>query len=307
MTRLYQRDIRLTVGEPGTTKAIELRSTVEGGEDQEGLCIEFDVTRTLTREPNTADIKIYNLSPTLRQKLGSARFLQVQLEVDYVSDRRFQPTVIFKGDLFDTTHERKGPEIVTTLSVGDGALAKRTGRINKSFRPGTSVSSIVKELVSKLVDEDKLVDAGNLREVISNGLRLEDVSDTFAGGYVASGKAIVVLERLLRSCGYELSIQDNKLQAIQRGVPLNKRALELSSESGLISSPTVSARSIVKAKTLILPDLFPGRVVVFKNVRDIEDSTEYRVERVDYTGSSFGTDYYADIECKTLNVTRRRV
>jgi hypothetical protein len=73
----------------------------------------------------------------------------------------------------------------------------------------------------------------------------------------------------------------------------------LTPETGLIGSPDISNRLVLRARSLLNPELFPNRQVKI-------ESTEikglmFRLERVIFTGETFGQNWYADIEAKRFD------
>ncbi len=69
----------------------------------------------------------------------------------------------------------------------------------------------------------------------------------------------------------------------------------LSSGTGLQGSPSADSKGVVNARVALLPDLRPGRVVVFQ-ARTLQGA--YRLEEVEYNGETHGSAWYADIACK---------
>ncbi len=121
-----------------------------------------------------------------------------------------------------------------------------------------------------------------------------------------SGNVRRMLTDFCRSAGLEWSVQDGKVQILDAGRTLSDKAIELSPKTGLIESPSVDFKvsskterggAIVKAKALLIPELTPGKLVVF---RSRSMSGGYRIEEVTYRGDSFGRDWYAELVCRSL-------
>ena len=83
------------------------------------------------------------------------------------------------------------------------------------------------------------------------------------------------------------------------GIPADERAIKLSPGTGLIGSPqrgkkdTNPRRAVINVKSLLIPGLYPGRVVVIES-----DTIQggWLCRRVKYTGESTGQSWYADLE-----------
>lgn len=284
MVALFKRDYSLVLDDILITK----------------LDITFKVTRNLKREPNTAEITVKNLSPEHRRQLEERADVRVSLEAGYVSSG-FEfgvggtfasgRSLIFAGDLREVTTERMGADLITKISSGDGEKRHRRSRINRGFGPGTSIRTVIEACAEALG-----VGVGNLRELGSP--EFPGAGAIFPNGTVLSGNAAEELGAILRSAGYTYSIQDGNLQILRRGTALAGTAVVLSSATGMIDTPSISSDGTLRARTLMIPDLFPGRKVEFRG----ENLTGLaKVEVAEYTGDTAGNDWFIDIECKRVN------
>ena len=195
---LYQRTWRVQVGNL----------------DISDLDIAFSVEKSTKREPNTCDLKVWNLSQDNRSKIETEDDLTVYLRAGYKSDGD-PPPVLFVGDVRRAFSEVDGVDVVTTLQARDKGRAYQQARLNKSYGPGTSIVQVLRDAVDALG-----IGRGNLSDFsfsLSNG------SQNFNQGYVASGQAHRVVSNLLRGCGYRFSVQNGSLQIMRRGQPLQLR------------------------------------------------------------------------------------
>lgn len=94
--------------------------------------------------------------------------------------------------------------------------------------------------------------------------------------------------------GLEASIQDGALQILTKGLAVQRTAVVLSPQSGLLDSPSIGPGGILKARALLNHDIFPGRLVCIKS--QLIDSRFFRVERANYTGDIAGPDWFVEIE-----------
>lgn len=269
MGELFQREWAVTVD--------RLRIT--------GLDVAFKVEKSTKREPNKAEVRIWNLTRDQRRQLQELEQVRVKIEAGY-QDNTFQ---VFQGDLRRATSERDGADWITSIEGDDGGRAYLTARIQRSYPPGTTVETVVRDCARALG-----VGSGNVRELTA-GASLLGAGSTFPEGTVVSGDVSRELTRLLRSVGLRWSVQNGNLQILRRGEPLQTTAVRLSPSTGLIGVPQVNAEGGVTAVALLVPDLFPGRLVQFDTV---DLSGGYRVEAVTYTGDTAADDWYATLECK---------
>jgi hypothetical protein len=248
--------------------------------------IDFRVTRSLKTKPNSMEIAIFNLNQENQQKLQQSKNLVARLTAGY-KDRVGQ---IFFGEVRDVDSRHEGADWVTVLESGDGERARARGRINKSFAPGTRLSKVLKKLGKELPG----VDQGNLVEALST------VGDPeFVNGVTVSGSAAREIDKLIKSAGLEWSIQDGAIQVLKAGEPLSDTAVVLTPETGLIGSPTVSAKGVLTCTALLNSDIVPGRQIVVKS-RQVDG--RYRAIRCDYDGSTTGDNWYVKIEGKEIKV-----
>lgn len=267
--RLFGRKVVVTVG------TIRL----------EDLDVTFQIERTLKKEPNKCELYIYNLTKDHRAQLEQQKAVPVRLEAGYVE----QTSLLFAGDLRNVHSIHDGPDVVTKLTSGDGEKRIRSARMNKAYASGTKVATVLEEVAKELG-----VGIGNAVQAFkSRGL--EGVGQLFSGGTVVSGNVANELEGLTTSAGLEWSVQDGNLQILARGRALAGTAVRLAPDTGLIGSPTIDAKGVVRVSCLMIPDLFPGRKV---QVESESIRGTYRVERAVYQGDTAGVDWTIDLECK---------
>jgi len=267
--RLFRRAWTVSVGTLGLS-AFDLR---------------FEVRRTLSSKPNTAEIELYNLSETSRGQIAQAADGLVRLEAGYEEGK----TLLFSGALREAKSTHEGVDWITKVSARDGGAQIRQARVLRSFGANARVEDVVKTLAETLG-----VGVGNASDAL-RAATLDRVGAYFPEGTVLSGSAATELDHLTRSVGLTWSVQDGVLQLLTRGRALQGQAVRLTSDTGLVDTPTVSRGGKVQAKALLIPDLTPGRRV------QIESRTVtgvYRVAAVAYRGETRGQDWYADLECE---------
>lgn len=249
------------------------------------LDVRFDITRTKGKEPNTAEIAVYNLSPQHRAQIENLRGrIRVEVEAGYKGER----ALIFRGDLRYAVTEREGPDFVTRIEGDDGGKALLGATVNRSFAAGTPVTSVVRACFAALG-----LGNGNLSELEAT-LRTQGGA-TFTGGTVLYGPADKELDRVLRSCGYRYSIQNGVPQITRPGKPLQARAVLLTSDD--IDAPTVNPDGTIEVVAPLVPDLFPGGRVQLDTERK---RGLYGIEKVNYVGDSSAdsNDWHARLTLK---------
>lgn len=276
MPELFHRSYELTVslmGIPGFTFSSKVTPTLD---------IDFNVVRTLTKEPNTAIINVLNLSPTNRGKLEVLKDAQVELIAGY----DLWKGIIFKGDT-ECNNDHQFPNWITTFEADDGGACTQFDRVNISMPPGTTIQTAITALAAQM-----RVGIGNSVAAALAGNLIEG-GQAFLNGVVMSGSATKQLNRLCKSSGLEWSIQNDALQLLPKGMPLPTTAVLLNEDTGLIGQPSVGNKGTVIFRSLLNKDIVPGGLVALesKNVTGL-----VRAEKCNYIGSSYGQDWYVESE-----------
>ncbi len=280
---IFRRRSEIIVGAAGSPDAIQLTNVDSNAQ----MRVVFNIEASLKPEPNASELMIYNLSPDSRKQLEETEDLVASISAGYI-DNTFK---IFGGELRHVTTRRDNQDLITTVESGDKEKAYREARINKGYAPGTQTSTVIRDLV-KAMD----VGEGNLADVILS-LNLGDTGKAFRTGTVMSGLASMQLSEFCDAVGIEWSIQDGNAVFVQNGKPIAISALKVSPSSGLIGVPSVDNDGILHARTFMLPDVAPGRVI------DVEAEFvqgRYRIEKATYTGDTRGNEWYIDVQGKRL-------
>lgn len=196
------------------------------------LTIQFDITKSLDREPNKALIQIYNLTPTNRRALSEAEGLQIALIAGYQEADTHD--TIFVGDAEDIYTERtdSGTDWITTIESRDGGSAYRRSRIAQTFEPNVALSTVIRGCADALG-----IGRGN-SDSIASSAELDSGGSIFPDGITLEGPAWRALDMVCRSASLRWSIQNGVLQLRPLTAAAESRAVLLSPETGLIGSPT---------------------------------------------------------------------
>lgn len=276
MTKLFRRSVALTVDVP-------LAGAGEGKASRvTDLQIEFNITRTLAAEPSKGTITVYNLSESTRTAWVETRRPRVTLEAGYGNDL----FTIFQGRAKFIFSEVQRPDVITTIECFDG-LAAKGRRLSRGYKKGTQVRTVVQDLAKSLD-----IGQGNLENILGD-LSLADGSKEFRGGFSVNGGSEKALREILESGGFEYSVQDDAIQITRINKALEGTAILLNDETGLIGTPAIDADGILKAQTLMIPELIPGRKIRIEEV-------EYRVQKATYRGSLYNNDFGIALEAKAL-------
>lgn len=278
------RALRLTAN----TRMLEFFSDPSLVGQKDVLRVTFRVTRNLKSEPNEGEIKIYNLSPDSRAALEQPKTVPVLLEVGYHADVHS----IFNGRMRNAITDRDGSSIITTLTTGDGDRAIGGGRAFVNV-PAKVTAAQLLQLASQGIQAAG-IGVGNLQAAQAQA------SATFGGpARTLHGSAERVFTDVCTMNGMNWSIQDGNLQVLKIGESIKHEAgaVKLSSNpnTGLIGSPSVDTKGILKCKALIQPGLAPGLPVII-DAEFVKGA--YRIEEVEWTGDTWDTQWYAEITAR---------
>ncbi len=261
MTVQFDRDVRISVD----------------GLDIAGLHASFRVVKTTKKEPNTCEVKIFNLSQPHRDRIAQAKDPIVQIKAGYkgredvvgglldiavpdvpaglgaISETE-EPGLIFFGNVRDAYSTFEPPNWITSMESGDGEKGTRFSRINKSFIAGTSLAVVLAEVAKSIQG----VGIGNTIKQALKG-KLLDAGIAFPNGVTVSGQSTKELDRIVKSAGLEWSIQDGTLQLLELSKPLGDVTIVLKPTTGLIGSPTIGNDGVVRVRSLLNSDIVPGR------------------------------------------------
>jgi len=257
------------------------------GEPQ--FTVKFEVNKSTAREPNTLSVQLANLNPATARRFEETDDQLVELRAGYGD----LVDVIFAGDVRDVFTLRDGTERWTTIEAEDGGRSYSTAEVHATFGDGVSVSTVIMACIDAMG-----VGRGNA-ESVSSGASLRSGSTTYDGGTVLDGVAWRELDSVCRSAGLRWSVQHGVIQMRSAGQPSDTRAIRLSPSTGLLGSPTRGARDqrthrvAIGAKAMLIPGLYPGRVV---QLDSDTVSGAYLCTRTRYAGDTAGPDWYCDLE-----------
>ncbi len=284
---------------------------------QRPLSFSFSVQRDKTITPNNVNLMFFNLNEDTRSELeelsggfgqgtiakGATKVpkkpkagvafapqdkgVTVRLEAGY-GDTVGQ---LFFGVLRKVSSWRDGANgtWVTQISGGDAEHSITTAQISKTFAKGTAITSLVKELVGTL---------GIGEGTLTSTLGAMQLSGLLAGGSTLQkaltlhGDSMTALEQVMRSCGFEWSIQDGAFYAGPAGTAtVPGEGPVFSPASGLIDKPMLDKKGQVVGKALLNADLIPGRVFRVESERV---TGNFVCTKTVHKGDSFGGPWYVE-------------
>lgn len=298
--RFFKRVIRVTTfrenapADPERFFLTQLSNSLEVTK----LRVQFKVHRSLTKNPNQCDITITNLNEVNRIDLESKPLL-VQLDAGYEDDAL---RLLYTGNLRFGMTKEEGPNWETLMQLGDGDSAHRWARVNKSYAPGTSVRTVLRDAAKSMG-----------YELPPNLAKDKTLDRSFATGTTSHGPTRDELTRLLAPFGYHHSFQNGVLRVLKDGETTPGTAIPIGEEQGMIGTPEFGSppRSgkppHVTVKLLLYPELSPGDTIQLNsrvtNPGGIAAAHKglYRIEVVRHHGDTHGKDWTTTCEIKPLS------
>lgn len=288
--RLFNRDLVINVGGLRIASRLLDETRNQLGIRQNDITpilkVTFKITKTLKKEPNKASVVLFNLKAENRAALQGSK-LPTVIEAGYTDNI----SQIFSGNLEFAENKKDGRTWITTLQAGDGSKEYKAARINTSLAGPVKVGDMLKTAALGLG-----INPGNLQSAIERG-SLRDGLKELTNGIVMSGKAEKSVDTVAKSMGLGWSIQDGALLFLGPNDLIGDQATVLSSTTGLVGSPEPGDKGIVKARSLLQPNLLPGHPI---EINSLEVNGFFRIEKSLFTGDTRGGDWYVDMECKPL-------
>tara|TARA_R110000868_G_scaffold128723_7_gene337069 strand:+ start:2597 stop:3517 length:921 start_codon:yes stop_codon:yes gene_type:complete len=274
------------------------------GLDLSNLHIKFSIKKSDAQTPNAAEITVYNLSDTTAQFIRK-EFTRVTLQAGYESNIG----VIFDGNIKQCRIGREnGTDTYINISAGDGDDAYNFAVVSGTLAAGATQADQI---------------AASANAMNSRGVTLGYVGSTpdavLPRGKVLFGMARDYLRSSSASSSATWSIQDGKIQVVERTAVLPDQAVRLTSKSGLIGTPEQTEKGIA-IRCLLNPQIkAAGRVQIDQsNVQEAAIPTAqkgsavndppaiasdglYRVLVVEYVGDNRGNDWYSDLTCLAMD------
>lgn len=282
--------------------------TVGAGRSVEDLRVQFEITKTLTRTLNVAEVKIFNMSQDHEAQVG-AEFDEILVNAGYQD----ASLLIFRGNIKHWHAYREGNDRILKIEAADGDRDIRLGFINVTLAKGTNTS----HLIDKITGGFSTTKKGSI--VIKERTRIR--------GRTLSGASEKFLDDMAKESDANWSITDGLLDIVRVDSTLPTEAVVLRSDTGMLGAPELSDKGI-KVTCLLNPRIKPNGTVWLNN-NDLKDKIAkaherkpgarsakahkahgqlarldpqglYKVFKVVHKGDTRGKDWQSEIYCKAL-------
>lgn len=216
----YGRECEVVIGERALGKGIAVIN-----KDGLGLRIQFEITKTIGRTPNTCMVKIYNLAPDNEAKI-KGEFDEVLVNAGY----KGHTALLFRGNIRKAFGYRDGNDWITEIDAADGDRDFRRAAVNLTLAAGSTTSQLVDHVLGKMTSTTR----GHIQVKERKRVR----------GKVISKMARDVLDDIAAENDSSWSIQDSKLVIIPADSTLPNEAIVIRADTGMLGAPELDDKGI---------------------------------------------------------------
>jgi hypothetical protein len=273
------------------------------------LRIVFDIDKTGTGIPNSAQIKLYNLSEEHNAIINSPDcYIELTAGYQHQSEKHEDNALIFAGMVASSSSRLVGADMETEIYAIEGRANLRDTYISVSYRNESDGRDIIENIAWQM---DIPVRFANM---IQKGMVI------FKEGYSFVGKARDALTVICRAAKWRWSIQNNVLLIIRQFDTLDDYAGErqtmfvINADSGLIGVPelfivsaTASGGATVNGqykprRGYMVEYLMNGRIGINDIVKletnhfTTQQKGIYRVNKLNIVGDNYGGNWMCKAE-----------
>lgn len=303
---LFDRTAELIVGQSG-----------KDGVLIKDLRFSFEIEKLLTETLNNSKVSIYNLNPDSRALVATPNNAVI-LKAGYVGD--VGAVTCFVGIVRRCLTVRDGQDWRTDLELDDGMIAYRDSKHSISFAPGTKGADVLRYVAARFnlpVRQFPPID-----------------NKIYPQGFAFVGRTREAMASVCNYLGLEWSIQNQEIQVIKKGGSVKRTAIVLSSDTGMIGSPALEAKTMsekaaadkgistndagvikrakedekgevkerleiqgYKVVSLLQPTIEPGHVV---KLQAAGIDGWFKVEKLEHIGDTHGGDWKTELSLRFL-------
>lgn len=278
------------------------------GIDLSELRIKFSVKRSDTMTPNMADIRVYNLSTETALMLSNKKeFTTITLQAGYQGNFG----VIFQGNIKQVIIGRENAtDTFVDFIAGDGDRAYNFSILNQTIAKGLTQTDQANAAIAAMGSKG-----------VTPGFSDAFEKTSLPRGKTFFGNARDHLRSITQSNGKNWSIQDGKVNILDKKAYLPGERVVLTSKTGMIGTPSQTNEG-VNVKCLLNPNIkIAGRIQIDnKSIQKLKinlsvpnsaanipapltaDGTYY-VLVVEHQGDTRGVEWYSNLICLNMDVT----
>lgn len=293
MSKQWLRKISLVVGD-NSGSALDLSA----------LRIKFSTKKGDLQTPNSADIRVFNLSEDTANRVQK-EFTRVALQAGYAENFG----VIFRGNIKQVRRGREnGTDTFLDIFAADGDAAYNFAVVNQTLAAGSGHKDVVATCGAAMQEHG-----------VTQGSTPDLAGPQLPRGQALYGMARDYMRTSAEGTGTSWSIQDGQLTMIPRTGYLPGQAVVLTAKTGLIGTPEQTQEG-VRARCLLNPQIRVGSRVKIDNSSILKAKIDmnytainmtpkvaqdgfYRVLMAEYVGDTHSQDWYTNLTCLGLDDT----
>jgi Baseplate hub gp41 len=286
MSTNWMRVCKLVVGAGGT------------GLDLSELRISFEIIKTIEAAPNTATIKVYNLTREHNDTIN-----EVYKDIFLTAGYQDNSAQIFAGNIQFVSHYREQTDYITEITAGDGDRDYRLAYVNETLAAGSTDQQAVDICCAAMNKTQK----GTVQLKGGAYLRAKPLC----------GHARDILTQIARTNGCNWSIQDGTLQMVHSNSMLSGEAIVISAETGLLEAAERNDKGIA-AKCMLNPQIvingavhLDNSAIILKqkktktlgkqkqNAAPVQTNKDgiYKVIKLTHRGDNRDNEWCTEVEC----------
>lgn len=293
--------------------------------DLSELRFTFQISQADYETPNTAAIRVYNLSePTVRKIRGE--YSRVVVQAGY---KNAAAGVIFQGDIRQIfTGRENNVDSYLDIFAADGDLGYSYGQTNRTWGPGTSAKQVAQDLAT-----DMGFTLGAFPDLTGPAGLTGPNLDIVFNGKIGFGISRALMRNVADAMGCTWSIQNGQVQIVPLQGYMPGEAVVINALTGMIGIP-VQTDAGIQFRCLLNSRLRIGTLVQLNN-KDINQLIEskgpptpynrpysglqfaakvveaadglYRLYVVEHVGDTRGQPWYSECVCLAVDRSANQV
>ena len=250
----------------------------------------FDITKSMQAKENITHVNIFNLGKQTREAIAEGNSNLI-LRVGYRELGNL--TQIIKGDIVDVSITKSQSEVLTSLSVVEGARRFNSIQLTLEFNNNPTFGDILDKITKKTGYQFK-----------TSGV---DKSAIYGKAFSDMGSLDQIMRVLSQRFEFRWSLQNNVITIFGIKELSNNVVMTLNSASGLLINPEavhiisnkfeqseeIKTEGRKKILSLLQPSLQIGDVISVES-KDINGN--FRIVKLHHTGDNRANEWYSHIE-----------
>lgn len=237
------------------------------------LTIAFDLTKTITAEPNDATITVSNLNQSTRNLITDKKYNRILLNAGYGDDMR----TLFVGYIDEVENRKETVDIITIMTCSDGSQDYRESRTAVTLNKGQTDKDIVNQALKDMPNTNA-------------GIQEFKKEQKLPRGKTMVGNTRDVLKTVAKNQDADWSIQDGKLLLLPKTSALaNNEGFLIQEGTGMIGSPQKTSDGL-EVRCLLNNVLRVGQLCrIVSKIK--EYSGDFKITKLQIRGSNKGPDF----------------